>query len=69
MAEYEYRALPIARGSSSGHTREVVGIAGEFGGWELSRHIVYEGGRREVLLRRRSLALVDEAVQHPRAER
>ena len=69
MADYEYRALPLMRGASSGRARELVGIAGEFGEWELCRHVIYEGGRREVLLRRRKLALVDEAVQHPRSER
>jgi hypothetical protein len=53
VADYEYRELKLPRGVSSGHAREVVGIEGEFGGWELARHVVFEGGRREVQLRRR----------------
>lgn len=69
MADYEYRELRLARGVTSGHTREVLGIEGEFGGWELARHVVFEGGRREVRLRRRPLAVVEEAIQHPRSER
>jgi hypothetical protein len=53
VAEYEYRELKLPRGVDSGHAREVVGIAGEFGDWELAQHVVFEGGRREVRLRRR----------------
>ena len=53
MADWEYRELKLARGVSSGHAHDVVGIEGEFGGWELARHVIFEGGRREVRLRRR----------------
>ncbi len=70
MAEYEYHAMRLPRGASGGHAHDVVSIAGEFGGWELARHVRYEGGLREVHLRRRPLsAVVEEPVEHPRTER
>jgi hypothetical protein len=53
VADWEYRELKLPRGVSSGHAHDVVGIEGEFGGWELAQHVIFEGGRREVRLRRR----------------
>lgn len=69
MAEYEYRSMRLSRGSSIGHARDIAGISGEFGGWELARHALYEGGRRELVFRRRPLGVVEEPVEHTRPER
>lgn len=53
MADYEYRTLDLRRGASVGHTREVLGIHAEFGGWELLQHAVWPDGRRKVTVRRK----------------
>ncbi len=53
MADYEYRAITIPPGSSSGHVRDILGIHAEYGDWELLRHAVFEGGVRKVTVRRR----------------
>lgn len=53
MAEYEYRAITLPAGSSTGHVREILGIHAEYGDWELLRHAVYTGGVRKVTIRRR----------------
>ncbi len=53
MAEYEYRAVDLPRGASTGRTHEILGIHAEFGGWELARHAIMPDGRRQVLVRRK----------------
>jgi hypothetical protein len=53
MADYEYRALELPRGVTSGHTREVLGIHAEYGDWELAHHSIWPDGRRRVMVRRR----------------
>jgi hypothetical protein len=69
VPDYEYRSLKLPRGTSLAHARDVAGISNEFGGWELARHALYAGGRRELRFRRRPLAGVEEPVEHPRPER
>lgn len=53
MADYEYRAITIPAGSSTGHVRDILGIHAEYGDWELLRHAVFQGGVRKVTIRRR----------------
>ena len=56
MADYEYRALELPRGVSSGYAHDVLGIHAEFGDWELAHHAIWPDGRREVTVRRRMRA-------------
>jgi hypothetical protein len=53
MAEFEYRSVHLPVGASSRHTREILGIHAEFGGWELAHHAWWPDGRRKVTVRRR----------------
>ena len=53
MPDYEYRAVPVPKGSSRDKTRDLLVIHAEYGDWELSRHALWPGGRRQVTVRRR----------------
>lgn len=52
---YEYRQVELPRDASREQTRELLSIHADFGGWELDAHVIYEGGRRSVTVRRREL--------------
>lgn len=53
MTEYEYRILTFDRHTSKAQARQAVREHAEYGRWELSRTVVYEGGVRRMWLRRR----------------
>ncbi|MCW2608338.1 MAG: hypothetical protein JWO60_3031 [Frankiales bacterium] len=53
MAEYEYRRVPIPADADRHKTKELLVLHAEFGDWELSRHRIWAGGRREITVRRR----------------
>ena len=53
MADYEHRRLPLPFKASSDYARDVLGIVAEYGEWELTRHVVWQDGRRQVDVRRR----------------
>jgi hypothetical protein len=53
MTEYEVRHLVLPRGTSRGAARRLLTEQAEYGGWELSRLLLYPDGRRKVWLRRR----------------
>lgn len=53
MADYEHRKLPLPFKASKGYAYDVLGIVAEYGDWELTRHVVWQDGRREVNVRRR----------------
>jgi hypothetical protein len=50
---YEYRAVPVAPETPRDQLRQMLSIHAEFGGWELSGHRIYPGGKRTVTVRRR----------------
>jgi hypothetical protein len=53
LAEWEYRAVHLPKGVTARHTREVLGLHAEFGGWELAHHAVWTDGRRKITVRRK----------------
>ena len=53
MAEYEYREVSIPAGADRAQTKDLLQIHAEYGDWELARHVLWPGGRREVTVRRR----------------
>ena len=53
MAEYEYRSVHLPLHVSREATRELLAIHAEYGDWELSRHEIWPGGARRVVVRRR----------------
>lgn len=53
MTEYEVRHLVLPRGTSRGAARRLLTEQAEYGGWELSRLLLYPDGSRKVWLRRR----------------
>ena len=53
MADYEYQPVTIPRDADRHKTKDLLAIHAEFGDWELSRHLVWADGRREVTVRRR----------------
>jgi hypothetical protein len=53
MIDYEYRVLQLPRGLSRADARKMLTEHAEYGRWELSRVRLYEGGARQVWLRRR----------------
>ncbi len=53
MADYEHRRLPLPFKASEGYAYDVLGIVAEYGDWELTKHVVWQDGRREVSVRRR----------------
>ncbi len=50
---YEYRAVRIPPDADRDQTRELLAIHAEYGDWELARHEIWPGGRRQVTVRRR----------------
>jgi len=50
---YEYRAVRILADADRDQTRELLAIHAEYGDWELARHEIWPGGRRQVTVRRR----------------
>ncbi|RKT78070.1 hypothetical protein DFJ68_1505 [Terracoccus luteus] len=53
MTEYEYRVLTFDRHTTKTAARQAVREHAEYGRWELSRSVIYEGGVRRIWLRRR----------------
>ena len=53
MTEYEYQVLTFDRHVPKAHARQAVREHAEYGRWELSRSVIYEGGVRRIWLRRR----------------
>ncbi len=53
MTEYEYRVLTFDRRTSKSEARQQIREHAEYGRWELSRTVIYEGGVRRIWLRRR----------------
>lgn len=53
MADYEYRAVRVPSGATREHTRDLLAIHAEYGGWELTQHRIWLDGRREVTVRRK----------------
>ena len=53
MTDYEYRVLTFDRHTSKAEARQMVREHAEYGRWELSRTVIYEGGLRRIWLRRR----------------
>jgi Family of unknown function (DUF5703) len=53
MTEYEVRQLVLPRGTSRGAARRLLTDQAEYGGWELSRLLLFPDGTRKVWLRRR----------------
>ena len=52
MVEYQYRVMVFPSSVSAGDLRRAVAQEAEYGHWELSRLLLYFGGRRKVWLRR-----------------
>ena len=52
MVEYQYRVMIFPSGVSAGDLCRAVAQEAEYGHWELSRLLLYFGGRRKVWLRR-----------------
>jgi len=52
MVEYQYRVMVFPSGVSAGDLRRAIAQEAEYGHWELSRLLLYFGGRRKVWLRR-----------------
>lgn len=50
---YEYRVLTIAPSTTRSEARRLLTDEAEYGRWELSRTLLFAGGRRKVWLRRR----------------
>jgi len=53
MVEYQYRVMIFPSGVSAGDLCRAVAQEAEYGHWELSRLLLYFGGRRKVWLRRK----------------
>ena len=53
MADFEYQALRLPRGTTREHARTVLSVAATYGGWELASYRLWPDGRREVSVRRR----------------
>jgi hypothetical protein len=53
MVEYQYRVMVFPSGVSAGDLCRAVAQEAEYGHWELSRLLLYFGGRRKVWLRRK----------------
>lgn len=53
MAEYEHRLLPLPFKAPKDYAYDVLGIVAEYGDWELTKHVVWQDGRRSVEVRRR----------------
>ncbi|MQA97666.1 MAG: hypothetical protein GEV11_24710 [Streptosporangiales bacterium] len=58
MAEYEYQALYLPRGTSRDAARQILTDHAEYGRWELDRLRLYPDGSRRVTLRRRIIRVV-----------
>jgi len=53
MPEYEVRQMVLPRGTSRGAARRLLTDQAEYGGWELSRLLLFPDGTRKIWLRRR----------------
>jgi len=53
MVEYQYRVMVFPSGVSPGDLSRAIAQEAEYGHWELSRLLLYFGGRRKVWLRRK----------------
>lgn len=53
MAEYEVRQLVLPRGTTRGAARRLLTDQAEYGGWEISRLLLFPDGSRKIWLRRR----------------
>jgi hypothetical protein len=53
MPEYELRQLVLPRGTSRSAARRLLTDQAEYGGWELSRLLLFPDGTRKIWLRRR----------------
>jgi len=53
MPEYEVRQLVLPRGTSRSAARRLLTDQAEYGGWELSRLLLFPDGTRKIWLRRR----------------
>jgi hypothetical protein len=58
MTEYEVRQLVLPRGTSRGAARRLLTDQAEYGGWELSRLLLFPDGTRKIWLRRRIIRAV-----------
>lgn len=52
---YEFRTVTIPPGVRRSDARQLLTAEAEYGRWELSRTVLYEGGARKVVLRRRAM--------------
>lgn len=59
--DYEYRLLVIPRGTSRAEAGRMLTDQAEYGHWELARVRRYEGGARQVWLRRKIIRVTRTA--------
>jgi len=53
MAEYEVQQLHLPRGTTRSAARRLLTDRAEYGGWEISRLLLFPDGSRKIWLRRR----------------
>lgn len=52
---YEFRTVTIPPDVGRAAVRQLLTAEAEYGRWELARSVIYEGGMRRVVLRRRAM--------------
>lgn len=55
---YEFRTVTIGADVARADARKLLTAEAEYGRWELARTVLYEGGSRKVVLRRRAMRVV-----------
>ena len=68
MVEYQYRVMIFPRDVSAGDLCRAVAQEAEYGHWELSRLLLYFGGRRKVWLRRKIIRVERTVWNGPLAQ-
>ncbi|MGO1509459.1 MAG: DUF5703 family protein [Actinomycetaceae bacterium] len=61
---YEFRTVTIPPDVGRGDARRLITAEAEYGRWELARSVLYEGGSRKVVLRRRAMRVVSTLTDY-----
>ncbi|MGC5616989.1 DUF5703 family protein [Georgenia sp. Z1491] len=61
---YEFRTMTIPPDVGRSDARRLITAEAEYGRWELARSVLYEGGARKIVLRRRAMRVVSTLADH-----
>ncbi|MGC5628080.1 DUF5703 family protein [Georgenia sp. Z1344] len=60
---YEFRTVTIPPDVGRSDARRLLTAEAEYGRWELARSVLYEGGLRKVVLRRRAMRVASTLAE------